>query len=96
MMEDLIEGSKGGYSDITRLRIKNPHYNPAKQEDATNKLFYEITNSNHIRAELQSSFQDIYKLQPELDKSQSALTNFLCSDDDTKPLEELESRCHLY
>ena len=31
-----IESSKGGYSKITRLRIKNPNYDPNKTENATN------------------------------------------------------------
>ena len=57
-----LESSKGGYSDITRLKIKNPNFNPDKELDATNKLFYELTNSKQIRTELHTAFQDIYKL----------------------------------
>ena len=57
-----LESSKGGYSDITRLRIKNPNFNPNKQQDATNKQFYELTNTTQIRREIHTAFQDIYKL----------------------------------
>ena len=87
-----LESSKAGYSEITRLRIKNPHFNSDKQEDATNKPFFEITDTKQIRRELHTAFQDIYKIQTNLDTSQNALTDFLCSDGDTKPLEELEKR----
>ena len=54
-----IESSKQGYSEITRLRIKNPNFDENKQEDATNKPFFEITNSNQINTELHTTFQDI-------------------------------------
>ena len=87
-----LESSKGGYSDITRLRIKNPNLSPNKQQDATNKQFYELTNTTQIRREIHTAFQDIYKLQTDLDTSPNALRDFLCSDGDTKPLEELEKR----
>ena len=87
-----LESSKGGYSEITRLRIKNPHYNPINPENATNKPYYEITEPTQIRTELHAAFQTIYNDQPQLDTSPDALTKFLCSDGDTKPLEELEKR----
>ena len=87
-----LESSKAGYSEITRLRIKNPHFNPNVQENATNKPFYEITDTTLIRTELHTTFQDIYKLQPNIDTSPNSLTNFLCSDNDTKPLQELNKR----
>ena len=32
-----LESSKAGYSEITKLRIKNPHFNELLQENATNK-----------------------------------------------------------
>ena len=87
-----IESSKKGYSEITRLRIKNPNYNPDRREDATNKPYFEITDSKQIRTELHTTFQDIYKTQNDLDTSPNALKNFLCSDGDTKPFEELQKR----
>ena len=87
-----LENSKAGYSEITRLRIKNPTFDISKREDATNKPYFELTDTTQIRTELHSAFQDIYKLQPTLDTSQNSLTDFLCSDGDTKPLEELENR----
>ena len=87
-----LESSKGGYSDITRLKIQNPNFNPDKEQDATNKPFYELTNTTQIRTEIHTAFQDIYKLQTDLDTSPNALRDFLCSDGDTKPLEELEKR----
>ena len=57
-----------------------------------NKCFYELTDTKQIRTELHTTFQDIYKLQTNLDTSPNALTNFLCLDGDTKPLDELEKR----
>ena len=87
-----IENSKEGYSEITRLRIKNPYFNPDRRENATNKPFFEITDTKQIRTELHSAFQDIYQIQNNLDTSPNALKNFVCSDGDTKPLEELEKR----
>ena len=87
-----LENSKAGYSEITRLRIKNPIFNPNKEVDATNKPHYEITDTKQIRTELHTAFQDIYKIQPNLDTSLDAIGNFLCSDGDTKPLEELQNR----
>ena len=87
-----LENSKGGYSEITRLRVKNPIFNPHNPEDATNNSHFEITDSTQIRTELHDTFQNIYKKQPDLDTTPEALTNFLCSDGDTKPLEELHHR----
>ena len=87
-----LENSKGGYSEISCLRIKNPSFNHDKPVNATNKPYYEITDSSQIRNELHTAFQDIYKSQPQLDTSPEALTNFLCMDGDTKPLEELHKR----
>ena len=87
-----LESSKEGYSEITRLRIKNPNFNPDRIEDATNKSYFEITDSKQIRTELHTTFQDIYKLQQNLDTSLNALSNFLCSDGNTKPLEEFNKR----
>ena len=87
-----LENSKAGYSEITCLRIKNPNFNTDKKEDATNKQYFEITDTKQIRTELHTTFQDIYKLQANLDTSTNALTDFLCSDGDTKPLEELKKR----
>ena len=51
-----------------------------------------MTDNKQIQTELHTAFQDIYKLQPNLDTSQNALTDLLCTDGDTKPLEELERR----
>ena len=87
-----LESSKQGYSEITRLRIKNPNFDTNRQEDATNKPFFEITNSKQINTELHATFQDIYKHQHNLDTSPNALKDFLCTDNDTKPMEELEKR----
>ena len=87
-----LECSKQGYSEITRLRIKNPNFDNNKLEDATNKPFYEITNSKQINTELHATFQEIYKQQQNLDTSPNALKDFLCTDNDTKPMEELEKR----
>ena len=87
-----LENSKSCYSEITRLRVKNPNFNPDMNEDATNKQYYEITNTDQIRTEIHTTFQDIYNTQANLDTSPNSLTNFLNSDGDTQPLEELKKR----
>ena len=51
-----LEGNKGGYSEITRLRIKNPHFNETQPENATNKKYYEITEPTQIRSEMHTTF----------------------------------------
>ena len=87
-----LESSKAGYSEITKLRIINPHFNETLQENATNKKYYEITDPKQIRSQMYTTFQEIYTAQPDLDTSPDALFNFLSSDEDTKPLEELNKR----
>ena len=51
-----LEGNKGGYSEITSLRIKNPHFNETQPENATNKKYYEITEPTQIRSEMHTTF----------------------------------------
>ena len=87
-----LENSKGGYSEITRLRIKNPNYNETLPENATNKKYYEITEPTQIRSEMHTTFQEIYNTQAQLDTSPDALLNFLSSDGDTEPQNELNKR----
>ena len=87
-----LEGSKAGYSEITRLRIKNPNFNETLPENAINKKYYEITEPKQIRTEMHTAFQEIYKTQAQLDTSHDALRNFLSSDGDTEPQNELNRR----
>jgi hypothetical protein len=87
-----LESSKAGYSEITRIRIKNPYYNANLPEEATNKKYFEITDSNIIRTHTHSTFQDIYTIQPDLNNTQNALEDYINSDSDTEPLAELNRR----
>ena len=41
-----LENSKAGYSEVTKLRIRNPHFNETLPENVTNKRYYEITEPN--------------------------------------------------
>ena len=59
-----MESRKAGYSEITRLRIKNPGHNPALPPSIANKDYFEVTENKLINSELHSTFRDIYKLQP--------------------------------
>ena len=87
-----LESSKSGYSEITRIRIKNTNYDANKAEDATNQQYFQLTEPPLIRAEMHRSFKEIYSIQTNLNRTQTALEDFLNSDNDTEPLEELKRR----
>ena len=87
-----MESRKAGYSEITRLRVKNPNHNPAAPPSIENKEYFEVTESPQINTELHSTFRDIYKLQPNLNLTNTALEDYMNSDGDTAPMEELEKR----
>ena len=87
-----MESRKAGYSEITRLRVKIPSHNPALPPNIANKEYFEVTENRIINSELHSTFRDIYKLKPTLDLTDTALTDYMNSDGDTAPLEELEKR----
>ena len=73
-------------------KSQKPKFRPNKNQDATNKQYYEITNTDQIRTEIHTTYKNIYKTQTDLDTSPNSLTNFLNSNGDTQPLEELEKR----
>ena len=72
-----MESRKAGYSEITRLRVKNPNHIPELPESAANREYFNVTESQAINNELHSTFNSIYKHQPNLDTSQDALSNYL-------------------
>jgi hypothetical protein len=51
-----------------------------------------VTVSTQINSELHSTFREIYKLQPNLNLTDTALADYMNSDRDTAPMEELEKR----
>ena len=80
-----IESIKAGYSEITRLRVKKPGHNPALPLTIANKEFFEVTENKLINSELLSTFRDIYKLQQNLNLTDTALDDYMNSDGDTAP-----------
>ena len=84
-----MENSKQGYSEITKLRISNTRFNPLLPESAENMKYFSITNSDLIRYEMTSAFQKIFNAQPNLHNSTNDIINYLNSDGDTAPCEEL-------
>ena len=88
----MMESSKAGYSEITRIRIKNPEYNEELPEDPTNKQYFEITDNPLIWTEMHSTFKEIFREQENLSHSPNALQDYLNSDGDTEPMIELNKR----
>ena len=84
-----MENSKQGYSEITKLRIPNKLYNPLLPESAANMEYFSITNSDLIRYEITSAFQKIFNAQPNLHNSTQNIIEYLNSDGDTAPYNEL-------
>ena len=84
-----MENSKQGYSEITKLRIPNTRFNPLLPESAINMKYFSITNSDLIRYEMTSAFQQIFNAQPNLNNDTENIIAYLNSDGDTAPYEEL-------
>ena len=87
-----MESRKAGYSEITRLTVKYPGHNPALPPTIANKEYFEVTENKLINSELHSTFRDIYKLQQNLNLTDTALDDYMNSDGDTAPMEELNKR----
>ena len=87
-----MESRKAGYSEITRLRVKNPLHNPNMPTNSTNRDYFNGTESSQVNTELHSTFKDIYKLQTNLNHTKNALADYLNSDGDTEPMKELQRR----
>ena len=87
-----MENSKSGYSEITKLRIPNPNYNNLLPNTAQNIPFFTITDGDLIRYNMTEAFQTIFNKQPNLKTDKNDIIDFLNSDNDTRPLEELRKR----
>ena len=87
-----MENSKQGYSEITLLRIPNTKFNPLLPESAINMKYFSLTDSDLIRYEMKSSFQKIFQKQDNLLNTTNDIENFLNSDNDTNPLNEVNKR----
>ena len=87
-----LESRKAGFSEITRLQIKNPTHNPNLPTNASNIDYYDVTENTQVRSELHQTFKTIYSEQPNLNLSQSALSDYIHSDGDTAPMKELNKR----
>ena len=77
-----MENAKSGYSEITKLSIPNPTFNPEIPENANNTKTFGITNGDLIRQKMKNTFQDIFKLQQNLKSSEDDLIKFRNSDND--------------
>ena len=80
-----------GYREVTHLRIPNKFFNknrPLCLHPQTNIKYFNVTDQNLIRVEMQVAFQCIYKIDL-LATSSDDLLNFLNSDNDIRPAREL-------
>ena len=84
-----MESAKSGYSEITKLTVKNPTFNQDNPVTPLNPKTYTITDGDLIREKMKSTFQDIFKLQDDLKSSENDLVNFMNSDNDTAPFDIL-------
>ena len=85
-----MESGKGGYSNITLLKTKNPHFDP--NEPTKTCEFFNLTDGLSIRGKVASDFQKIYKRQDGINSSSEDMENFLNSDGDSLPLVHLKIR----
>ena len=54
--------------------------------------YFEVTENKLINSKLHSTFRDIYKLQKNLKLTDTALDDYMNSDGDAAPMEELNKR----
>ena len=54
---------KAGYSEITRLQVKNPSHNPNLPTDATNIDYYDVTENTQAGSELHTSLPQLNRKQ---------------------------------
>ena len=87
-----MENSRSGYSEITKLRIPNPNYDKLIPESPNNMSHFTITNQDLIRYNMTDAFQNVFFQQPSLTTDTKDIIDFLNSDGDTKPMEELRKR----
>ena len=85
-----MESGKGGYSNITLLKTKKPHFD--QNEPTKIAEFFHLTSGPGIRGQVRSDFQKIYNKQDGIDSSSKDMENFLNSDGDSLPLVHLKIR----
>ena len=78
-----MEQKRAGYCAISKLKVMKKDKNTGKE------INIEVTEPKEIREEMRDFYQDIFAKQKVLE-GPSAIENFLNSDDDQKPLLELE------
>ena len=84
-----------GKSEVTRLRIPNKFFNKnIPEHPLTNIKYFNVTDQNLIRVEMQMAFQSIYKKQDLLATSSDGIVNFLNSDEDIRPANEQMKKLH--
>ena len=71
-----LESSKGGYNEITILKVPNPNYNPALEESGLNTKFHELSKQTSIREEVMEKFQSFYNIQPTLKTGREDLMKY--------------------
>ena len=84
-----MENAKSGYSEITKLTVPNPTFNPEIPKTPNKSKTFAITNGDLIIQKMKSTFQEIFKLQQNLKSSENDLINFMNRDNDTAPFETL-------
>ena len=73
-------------------KSKKNHFNPNLPINLANRDYFNVTESSQINTELHSTFKEIYKLQPNLNHTRDALADYMNSDGNTAPMEELQRR----
>ena len=66
-----MENAKSGYSEITKLTVPNPTFNPEIPVTPNNSKTFTITDGDLIRHKMNSTFQEIFKLQQNLKSSEN-------------------------
>ena len=87
-----LESCKGGYNEITILKVPNPNFNPALEESGLNNKFHELSKQTSIRDEVTERFQSYYNIQPTLKTGREDLMKFLKAEDDEAPFIEFQSK----
>ena len=57
-----MENAKSGYSEINKLTIPNPTFNPEIPENSNNTKTFGNTNGDLIRQKIKNTFQEIFKI----------------------------------
>ena len=57
----LLESRNAGYSEIIRIRVKKPNYNPNLPTNLANRELFDVTESSQINSELHSTFETLWQ-----------------------------------